>query len=550
MRDGGVRAGGLRPRRAPRRLALAAGLWLVLAPPLAAQNPTLAPRPLSLEEAIRIATGASEDVGIARAGVDRAEGQRRQARSGFFPQLTGGATYTHTIKSQFDIARDAAAAIPPNCLVPFTADPTQPFGTRLDSLESAVQCVSRFGAAGGGGLADLPFGRKNAYDFSLALSQKLFDGGRTSGQARAAGAQLRSAELGFTAAQAQLALDVTQAYYDAMLADRLVFIAERTLEQADSTLKQAQLGRQVGTQSEFELLRARVTRDNQRPVVISRRAERDLAYLRLRQLVNFPADLALELTTELGDTTGLPTAEVSALVPAPGDTNPDVRAPVRQASAQVEAQRGLVQSAKGGRWPSVALTSTFSQFAYPEGAFPGSSDFLTDWSVGVGVSVPLFTGGRLGGDAGVAKADLREAELRLSQTRKLARLDGQSTRTQVEAAAAAWEASAGTVEQADRAYQIADLRYREGLSTQTELLDARVALEQAQVNRARAARDLQVARMRLYLLPALPLPTAAGSSVAAQGAGTTPTPNTPTQPATPVAGASPGVASAPAGANR
>ena len=542
------------------RAALAVAIACVAATPLAAQtptlaarNPTLAARQLSLDEAVRLATGVSEDVGIARAGVDRAEGARRQARAGFFPQLTGNASYTRTIKSQFDIARDAVAAIPAACQAPFTANPALAFGSRLDSLETAVQCVSRFGAAGGGGLADLPFGRPNTYNFNVALSQKLFDGGRVSGQARAAGAQLRSAELGLTATQAQLALDVTQAYFDASLQDRLVSIAETTLEQADSTLKETQLARQVGNQSEFDLLRARVTRDNQRPVVIARRAARDVAYLRLRQLVDLPSDLSLELTSELGDTTGLPVSQVSALVPVPGDTNPEARVAVRQAGEQLTAERSLVHAAKAGRWPSVSVTSTFAQFAYPTDAFPGSNDFLTDWTVGIGLSVPLFTGGRLGGDAQVAKANMREAELRVSQTRKLARLDGRSTQTQVEAAAAAWEASTGTVEQAQRAYEIADLRYREGLSTQTELLDARVALEQAQGNRALAARDLQVAKMRLLLLPALPLTTAANTGAAGNtSTGTTgnqnPTPNTPTPPsATPIAGVTAGAASAPAG---
>jgi outer membrane protein TolC len=489
---------------------------LVVAGPLAAQNPTLAPaptqtadtggRPISLDEALRLAGASSEDIGIARAAVDRAIGQQKQARSGYFPQLTGDATYTRTIKSQFDIARNTVTAIPPQCLLPFTPNPALSTGSRLDSLESALACTSRFGAAGGGGVAELPFGRRNAYDFSVSFSQKLFDGGRTSGQAKAAGAQRRSAELGLTAAQAQLALDVTQTYYDAILADRLVSIAEATLDQADSTLKQTQLGRQVGTQSEFDLLRARVTRDNQRPVVIRRRADRDVAYLRLRQILNLPSE-AMALTSDLGDSTALPMDQVHALVPTPGDTNPEVRAAVRQAGEQVEAQRGQLKSAKGGRWPSVAVTSTFSQFAYPSDGVPSSDDFLTDWSVGIGLSVPLFTGGRLGGDTRVAKANLQDAELRLSQTRKLARLDSRSTSTQLGAALAAWEASAGTVEQAQRAYEIAELRYREGLSTQTELLDARVALEQAQVTRAQAARDLQVAKMRLALLPALPLAT-------------------------------------------
>ncbi|HEU5169712.1 MAG TPA: TolC family protein [Gemmatimonadales bacterium] len=478
-------------------------LALALALPAAVTAQEPSPRSLSLEEALQVAEGASENVGIARAAVERARGERKRARSEYFPQLTGSATYTRTIESQFDIARDAEALIPGRCRVPFTAQPALP--GRLDSLEAAVECVSRFGAAGGGGLANLPFGRPNAYNFGLTLSQRLFDGGRTSGQSRAAAAAFEGAQIGLTAAQAQLVLDVTQAYYDALLADRLVFIAEATLEQADTTLAQTQLARDVGTTSEFELLRARVTRDNQRPVLIRRRAERDVAYVRLKQLLNIPVAQPVALTTGLEDTTTVPAAAIEALVEAPGDTTPDLRAPVRQAAAAVESQRGLLGAAKGERWPSLNVTSSFAQLAYPSDAFPGTDDFLTDWTVGVGLSVPLFSGGRVGGAVAVAKANLRDAELRLQQTREAAQVDARSTLLELEAARAAVLASEGTVEQATRAYRIAELRYREGLSTQTELLDSRLQLQQAQANRARDARDLEVARIRTALLPALPL---------------------------------------------
>ncbi len=53
---------------------------------------------------------------------------------------------------------------------------------------------------------------------------------------------------------------------------------------------------------------------------------------------------------------------------------------------------------------------------------------------------------------------------------------------------------------------------REGLSTLTDLADVRLAREQAEANRALAARNLQVARLRALLLRDLPL-----------GAGTAPT---------------------------
>jgi len=171
--------------------------------------------------------------------------------------------------------------------------------------------------------------------------------------------------------------------------------------------------------------------------------------------------------------------------------------------------------ARGQRFPQLALTSQYAQLGYPEKVSPFGARFVDDWVVALGLQIPIFTGGRIGGEEDVARANLSEAELRLQQTHELAEVDARNAATQLEAADAAWQASAGTVEQAARAYQIAELRYREGLSTQTELLDSRIQLQQAQASRARAARDLQVARVRLVLLPALPL---TGAAVSAPGA--------------------------------
>jgi outer membrane protein TolC len=49
------------------------------------------------------------------------------------------------------------------------------------------------------------------------------------------------------------------------------------------------------------------------------------------------------------------------------------------------------------------------------------------------------------------------------------------------------------------------VRYREGLSTQVELNDSRLLLQQASANAALAVRNMQVARMRVALLRDLPL---------------------------------------------
>jgi outer membrane protein TolC len=85
-------------------------------------------------------------------------------------------------------------------------------------------------------------------------------------------------------------------------------------------------------------------------------------------------------------------------------------------------------------------------------------------------------------------------------------------------AQASWEASRGTTDQAQRAYAIDQVRYREGISTQTDLSQSRLLLEQARANRAQAARNLAVARVRLALLRDLPLQAGTTSGAPAAGA--------------------------------
>ena len=513
--------------RTPHRFGRLALLAMLSALPaaIAAQVPA---RALSLDEAIRLAAPASEAVGIARAGVERARGQQAQARSELFPQLTGSASYTRTLRSQFSAlanesdssgaATDTTTA--PTSCARFAADPTRPLAERIDSLESAVACATSLDPFGN--FRNLPFGQKNQYNLGLQFSQNLFAGGRIRAQTRIAGAARRSAEVELTSQQAQLRLDVVQAYYDAVLSDRLVAIADSALAQAERTLSDTKLAREVGNVPEFDLLRATVTRDNQRPVVIQRRSQRDIAYLRLRQLLNLPLADPLALTTSLGDTDSLtPAPPAPDTTRAAADTAADRRAAVRKAAETVTAQENRLTVARAGSLPTLRLTSAFAQIAYPSSGLPGWNDFLSDWTVSLAMQVPIFTGGRLRGDRIVAHADLDEARLRLQQTREQAALDARTSIASLEAAEAAWAASAGTVEQARRAYGIAEIRFREGISTQTELGDSRLLLQQAEANRAQAARDLRVARARLELLPDLPL----GGAVVTTGlsAPTTPT---------------------------
>ena len=178
-----------------------------------------------------------------------------------------------------------------------------------------------------------------------------------------------------------------------------------------------------------------------------------------------------------------------------------------RAANDLRSREQDVRIARAQRLPAISVNSTYTRLAYPTTSTSTWNNFFTNWNVGIGLSIPLFTGYRIKADEIIARASVTEQQARLQLTRELATLDAASTRLSVNDARAAWEATSGVIQQAQRAYEIAELRYREGLSTQLELSDARLLLQQAQANRAQAARDVQVARVRLALLPDLPLTT-------------------------------------------
>jgi outer membrane protein TolC len=500
------------------------------------------PRALSLAEALRMAERESESVQIARAGADRARGNLMQARSQYLPQLNGSLQYTRTLKSQFSVLQSSQPApgpdVPPapprdtaTYFTPCTRYLATPGATEAERL-AGLETFSRCSSGGGIDFSKVGFGSKNQYQLGLTGSVNLFTGGRVTAQNAAAVAGRRSADIELTAQRAQLKLDVAQAYYDAALADRFVAIADSSLHQTEEALRQTSLARQVGNQSEFELLRARVTRDNQVPVLIQAKTAREVSYLRLKQLLNLPYSDSLTLTDGIGEDEPIGTANFAANVNTAAnaaaqvvaltnsvvqrsDTSAEARSTVRQLNESVNVSEAQRKIARADYFPSVTLSSSYGRVAFPAAGFPDWSQFVNNWTVTLGASVPIFTGGRTRGENVVAAANVVESKARLQQTREIAALDARQAVATLEQAAATLAASTGTTEQATRAYTIAEVRYREGLSTQLELTESRNLLQQARWNRAQASRDFQVARLRLTLLKDLPL---TGNSAVGQAA--------------------------------
>ncbi|HZD05099.1 MAG TPA: TolC family protein, partial [Longimicrobiales bacterium] len=96
-----------------------------------------------------------------------------------------------------------------------------------------------------------------------------------------------------------------------------------------------------------------------------------------------------------------------------------------------------------------------------------------------------------------AEADLRSQRYRLQQLEESVRLEVQQAWQSLQSADERIEASRSNVRRAERALEIAQTRFENGLATQVELNDAELAVTRARTNYAQALFSHGVARAEL-----------------------------------------------------
>jgi len=435
---------------------------LLLPVALAAQD---APLRLTLDDAVRRALESGEEMRLANTTLSQAQSQFITARADALPELRFGLTYQRTFYSPFQSSGPAGPLLPP-----FNPDTTLPLDERIRYLEQ--EYPNMLERQIGGLFASTPFGRANTWTGNLTLTQTIFHGPKLGAGISGARAYVRAARERVEETRQDIVYRTRQAYLAALYAERLVAIAEGGRALSEAQLRRVEVGQRVGEQADYDLLRAQVEVANQEPAVIAARNERDLA----------PSQ-AVELDTAVlasADSTVEP--DWQALL-GQGPT----RAAIAAAEANVEVQRQTVRYYRGDYWPEITGRLYLGQQSFPDAFMPG--DWRRDWNASFTISLPLFNGFRTRGQVSLARAQLQEAELQLAQARETVELDVERARAELARVRALLTARRQTVAWATRAQHLASVRFANGIATPLEVSDARLALQQAQVNEAQATRD-------------------------------------------------------------
>ncbi len=470
-----------------RRLALCAAVVLCApALQLPAQQRT-APADtiaISLDDALAIALSQSQEVRLARAELSLAAQQVRAARSAVLPQITGNINYTRIYDTPF---RGGGSPALPDSLR-FEPDPTASVLDRLAYLEDRAPTagLGSLGALFG----NLPFAQFNTYVASLTATQPLFAAGRVGAALRIASEYQSATRHGLTEQLSEIELQLRTAYIRAQLAAELEAIAGAAVEQADAFLAQQRLRFESGTASELDVLRAEVAAENLRPPLVDARNAAAIATLGLKRLLDIPVATPLRLTTALAPPSADEVTRASTRVPDLLDRRPVLLG----AERQIEIREQQVRIARSMHMPSVDLRINYGRQAFPSSVF-GVRDatWLPDFTATIGVQIPIFSGFRVSADAQAARIALDQERLRLTQLRENVTIQYEQALGERDRAAAGLVARQRNVEQARRVHELTVLQYENGVATQLEVSDARLALLQSRTTLAQAIADFHLA---------------------------------------------------------
>jgi len=321
----------------------------------------------------------------------------------------------------------------------------------------------------------------------LSISESFDPFGKYRSQKNAADANLRAAQANNIDDTIVTAFQITEAYYNVILAVELRRVASESVDQLTRHRDNTKALVDAGTTPDVDLIRAEVQLAVGQTTLIKAR----------HAISNFAAALYDSIGLDPNSRTRIEGRFPETIPPdLPLDETQAVQTALAQRS-DLQATRSVMEAARHSLTarqkelqPSVEISQEFQR---TRGSKSPLREYRNDNTVEVGLVFPFF-------DSGLTKAQTREAALNLDQ----AKLNYEQTlsslhveiRNSISALLESFQvlvAQEKNVEQAQRALDIAEKAYRTGAKTSLDVLDAQVALTQARTLRFQALRDRAVA---------------------------------------------------------
>jgi len=321
----------------------------------------------------------------------------------------------------------------------------------------------------------------DGWQVGISVQQKIWDFSRTSALIQAQEAQLASADLSLADARALLAYKVKLQYELALVQRRATEVRKKDLEVKKALYEQALALADQGLKTHADATRfsssASIARDNL--AIAHANFVKALSTLSLYIGEPVPADIDLEENS------------MAVAGAAPDEEEVLERSPVLKGLREKIHQKELLhKAAKADRYGSLDAVASYAR-----------QDTLNEYDstlVGVMLNIPLYTGGRLTAREEQAVIDRKSAESEYASKELALREEIRNLLTDLKRYGQTIRAKSMQLKSATETRKVIDGRYKEGLATYIEVLDAtalqlnaRLGLLQATYDRSRTMHRLE-----------------------------------------------------------
>jgi outer membrane protein len=338
--------------------------------------------------------------------------------------------------------------------------------------------------------------RYNSSGYGLSLTQPLFRQQNWLAYTEAE-LQVAQAEAQFVLAEQDLILRVAQAYFDVLIAQDSVRLAEAQKTAITEQLEQAKRNFEVGSATITDTLEAQARYDLTSAQEIAAQNDLEIKRRALQQLLNaMPKELK-----PLGKEFKLEAPQPADMEKWVGDAelnNPQLA--IAKAAAEI-ADKEVARN-RGGHYPTVDLVANYSENSASGGSFGVGSDSRNK-SIGVQLNMPLFQGGVVNSRWREAEANRDRAKEELENARRTVATQTRQAYLGVASGIAQVKALQQALTSSESVLEASKLGQEVGVRTNLDVLNA-----QQQLYATR--RDLYQAEYN-YLVSHLRLKAAVGS---------------------------------------
>jgi len=326
----------------------------------------------------------------------------------------------------------------------------------------------------------------------LDLQWPIFTFGRTDALERAARAEAAATGFDLQAARNDLELEITRAFWAVVTANESVRVVTASLERMDSALNDMRNRLKVGLVPPNDVLSMEAQRSRQQVLLIQARNAYDVALADLRRLTGLDPDAPLQVSAVF-EPPAPPPADPATLSRSAREGRPERRA----ISSRIEGAGERKTAAAAAKRPAIVVGAGIDYARPNPRIFPRAPEWNESWDASVNFTWNFLDFGRSAADVAEAAAAQLALRKRLDEFDSTLDLEVRQRRIDLDSALASIPAASDAVRSATEARRVVTERYAAGVATSTEVLDAQVALLQAELDRTLAIAGARLAEARL-----------------------------------------------------